>query len=440
MHTAWLSCRRMFGDIDIDTFLDAHWQDKNSVIRFKQLEERLCGIVSPATLNEIGQGISKVGMSLRITPYVLSLINWHEIETDPIRRQFLPMHFELEDDHPCLSVDSLAERETSPVAGLVHRYPDKVLFLITSVCPVYCQYCTRSYAVGQNTAALRKDHVASAHHWNNAIDYIRSHQEIEDVVLSGGDVARVKPAVLARLGSALLEIDHIRRIRLATKALCVEPMKILNDDTWFRAIIGLVEQGRSLFKDVCLHTHFNHPNEVTEMVEEAMRRLHSEGVHVRNQAVLLRGVNDDPKTLIELIRTLGRNNIHPYYVYTCDMVLGTEHFRVPLGTAQSLEKQVRGTTAGFNTPLFVVDAPGGGGKRDVHSEEFQNTRFGIHGFRAPAIDPMRIYFYLDPLRALTEEVREAWRHGAAGQQIIANFAHSVTVPGRMNHQGLFNAA
>jgi len=436
MYRAWLSCRRLFGDVSIDSFLDAHWQDKNSVIRFQQLEELLCGVVTPATLSEMGRGISKVGMSLRITPYILSLIDWYEVETDPIRRQFLPMHFELEGDHPCLSVDSLSERETSPVPGLVHRYPDKVLFLITSVCPVYCQYC---YAVGQSTSALQKDHVASAHHWDNAISYIRAHTEIEDVVISGGDVARVKPAVLARLGNALLEIDHVRRIRLATKSLCVEPMKILNDDSWFRAIVGLVEQGRRLFKDVCLHTHFNHPNEVTEMVEAAMKRLHNEGVHVRNQAVLLRGVNDNAETLIELIRELGRNNIHPYYVYTCDMVLGTEHFRVPLGTAQSLEKQVRGTTAGFNTPLFVVDAPGGGGKRDVHSEEFQNTQFGIHGFRAPAIDRMRIYFYLDPLRSLAEEVRDVWR-GTAGQQIISRFERSVRAPGRTNNQGLFNVA
>jgi lysine 2,3-aminomutase len=373
-------------------------------------------------------------MSLRITPYILSLIDWSAVESDPIRRQFLPMHFELEEDHPCLSVDSLSERETSPVSGLVHRYPTKVLFLATSVCPVYCQYCTRSYAVGQDTLALQKEHVASARNWGPALDYIRGHAEIEDVVLSGGDVARLKPAVITRLGIALLEIPHIRRLRLATKSLCVEPMKVLNDDAWFRAIVDLVEQGRRLFKDVCLHTHFNHPSEVTDLVEAGMRRLHSEGVHVRNQAVLLRGVNDDALTQIELMAELGRNNIHPYYVYTCDMVLGTEHFRVPLKTAQLLEKQVRGTTTGFNTPLYVVDAPGGGGKRDVHSAEFENAQLGIHGFRAPAIDPSRIYFYLDPLRSLSEAARAAWCGTEAGQ-IIASVTHSAA-----DSRSQFNAA
>jgi lysine 2,3-aminomutase len=425
MNVLWLSCRRLFRDVSPSSFLDHHWQDRNSVIRFQQLERLLDGVISQAALDEMGRGLSKVGMSLRITPYILSLIDWSAVESDPIRRQFLPMHFELEEDHPCLSVDSLSERETSPVPGLVHRYPTKVLFIATSVCPVYCQYCTRSYAVGQDTLALQKEHVASARNWGPALDYIRDHPEIEDVVLSGGDVARLKPAVITRLGVALLEIPHIRRLRLATKSLCVEPMKILNDDAWFRAIVDLVEQGRRLFKDVCLHTHFNHPSEVTDLVEAGMRRLHSEGVHVRNQAVLLRGVNDDALTQIELMAELGRNNIHSYYVYTCDMVLGIEHFRVPLKTAQSLEKQVRGTTTGFNTPLYVVDAPGGGGKRDVHSAEFENAQLGIHGFRAPAIDPSRIYFYLDPLRSLSEAARAAWCGTGAGQ-IIARLTHSAT--------------
>lgn len=396
------------------------WQDKNSVIRFQQLEALLKDIVSPALLTEMGRGIGKVGMSIRLTPYVLSLIDWREVETDPIRRQFLPMHFELEEDHPCMNVDSLAERDTSPVPGLVHRYPDKVLFLVTSVCPVYCQYCTRSYAVGQDTLALRKDHVASAHNWDAALAYIRANPEIEDVVISGGDVARLKPAIVTRLGNALLDIPHVRRLRLATKAICVEPMKILSDDRWFAAVVDLVAQACAMFKDVCVHTHFNHPREITPLVEQAMRRLHGEGIYVRNQAVLLRGVNDDAHTLIELIRGLGRVNIHPYYVYVCDMVTGTEHFRLPLRLAQDLEKQVRGTTAGFNTPLFVVDAPGGGGKRDVHSIEFEDTKYGVSGFRAPAVDPYRLFYYFDPLRSLSEPARKAWQSGEARGRILEN--------------------
>jgi len=155
-----------------------------------------------------------------------------------------------------------------------------------------------------------------------------------------------------------------------------------------------------MFKSVFIHTHINTPREITPLVKRAMQRIFSEGIHVRNQAVLLRGINDDSQTLIELARKLGRLNIQPYYVYACDMVKNTEHFRVPISEMQRLEREVRGATAGFNTPLFIVDAPGGGGKRDVHSYEYRNEEYGITGYRAPAVDPDRMYFYFDPLRSL----------------------------------------
>ena len=279
------------------------------------------------------------------------------MKTDPIRRQFLPMLSEVEPDHPSLVVNSLHEREHSPVTGLVHRYPDKVLFLATSVCPVYCQFCTRSYAVGGDTEQLQKDKIASANNWGPALDYIRAHPDIEDVVVSGGDSARLKPANLRFLGHALLDIPHIRRIRFATKALAVQPQKFISDTAWMEALVEVVTSARNEFKHVCIHTHFNHPNEVTPTVERAMRILHANGVLVRNQTVLLRGVNNDAATLRELIKKLGRVNIHPYYAYICDMVKGTEHFRIPIHEAQALEKAVRGSTAGFNTPMFIVDTP-----------------------------------------------------------------------------------
>lgn len=408
----------LYRDVSDEDFNNHKWQDKNSVIRFKQLEELLTGIIDPELLDEIGQGLGKVGMSIRLTPYVMSLIDWRNPVEDPVRRQFLPMISELEPDHPCLTVDSLGERDTSPVSGLVHRYPDKALFLATSVCPVYCQYCTRSYAVGQDTLLVQKDQVASMKNWEAAFDYIRATPQIEDIVVSGGDVARLKAAQIRLLGKTLLDIPHVRRIRLATKAVSVQPQKFTSDHDWFNAIAEMVHYGRSMFKDVCLHTHFNHPNEITPAVEAAMRRLHGEGIHVRNQAVLLRGVNDDEETLIKLVSGLGRMNIHAYYTYLCDMVSSTEHFRLPLKRAQELEKLVRGTTAGFNTPLFVVDAPGGGGKRDVHSAEFQNTKFGVSGFRAPAVDSDRVYFYFDPIRSLSDEAKAAWNQPGAREKIL----------------------
>jgi lysine 2,3-aminomutase len=415
--------RAIFADVNDSDFGNHFWQDKNSVVRFQQLEALLKHLVSPPQLDEMRTGLGKVGMSIRLNPYVLSLIDWRNVESDPIRRQFLPMSFELEEDHPYLAVDSLEERETSPVPGLVHRYPDKVLFLVTSVCPVYCQYCTRSYAVGQDTALVQKDNVTSAQNWAAAFQYIRANPQIEDVVVSGGDISRLKPANIRLLVNTLLDIQHVRRIRLATKAISVLPQKVLTDDEWFNAIAEVVQRGRSMFKDVCVHTHFNHPREVTPAVEQAMRKLHGLGIYVRNQAVLLRGVNDDSRTLIGLIKALGRVHIHPYYVYLCDMVTSTEHFRLPLATAQRLEKEVRGATAGFNTPLFVCDAPGGGGKRDVHSAEFYNDKYGISGFRSPSIDPNRIYHYFDPLRALDADAREAWRAPGAKERILGRIGH-----------------
>jgi lysine 2,3-aminomutase len=415
-----IKSRSLYQDVSEEEFGNHFWQDKNSVVRIQQLEALLKDVISPEALEDMRGGITKSGMSIRLNPYVLSLIDWRNVYGDPVRRQFLPMASELEDDHPYLAVDSLGEQHTSPVPGLVHRYPDKVLFLVTSVCPVYCQYCTRSYAVGQDTALVQKANVTSAQNWTAAFEYIRANSQIEDVVVSGGDISRLKPANIRLLVNTLLDIPHIKRIRLATKAISVLPQKVTSDTEWFAAIVEVVKRGREMFKDVCVHTHFNHPNEVTPAVEAAMRKLHAEGIYVRNQAVLLRGVNDDSKTLIALVKALGRVNVHPYYVYLCDMVTATEHFRLPLATAQRLEKEVRGATAGFNTPLFVCDAPGGGGKRDVHSAEFYDDSYGISGFRSPSVDPNRIYHYFDPIRALDTVAQEAWRMPGAKERILAN--------------------
>ena len=273
-----------------------------------------------------------------------------------------------------------------------------------------------------DTPIVQKEHVTSAKNWAAALDYIRAHRQIEDIVVSGGDVSRLKAANIAELGNALLDIPHVRRIRLATKAISVQPVKFLTDDEWTGAVLNLVSRARSLFKDVCIHTHLNHPREVTPLVERVMRRLHSEGVIVRNQTVLLCGVNDDSSTLRALFKGLGSVNIHPYYVYLCDMVKGTEHFRVSLAMAQRLEKEVRGATAGFNTPLFIVDTPAG--KRDVHSTEFYDRMYGVSYFVVPIVAPGKQFNYFDPLRTLGLGAQRIWRTHSrkeiiAGVQIAA---------------------
>lgn len=240
-------------------------------------------------------------------------------------------------------------------------------------------------------------------------------------MVSGGDVSRLKPHQIEALGNALLDIGHVRRIRFATKALSVLPMKVLNDRQWVNAIVQVAERGRRSFKAVSLHTHLNHPREVTPLVERAMQKLHAAGVMVRNQSVLLRGVNDDAATLIALIKALGRIQIQPYYVYVCDMVRGIEHFRVPLRDAQALEKAVRGATAGFNTPVFVVDTPGG--KRDVHSADYYDEHYGVSAFVSPAVAPGRTFYYFDPLRALSRVARQEWRAPSRGKRVFSVLKH-----------------
>jgi lysine 2,3-aminomutase len=406
MSYAWQRFK-IWNDLSPEVFESSFWQDKNALIHPHQLKTTLEGLVAPELLTEIEAGLAKVGMALRVNPYIVSLIDWSNVAHDPIRRQFMPMLSELEHDHPCLVVDSLEEQSHSPALSLVHRYPDKVLFLVTAVCPVYCQYCTRSYAVGTDTPLVQKEHVTSTKNWQAALDYISAHPQIEDVVVSGGDVARLKAAHVKELGEALLRIEHVRRIRFATKAISVQPMKFLTDHEWVEALLSVVDQARAQFKEVCIHTHFNHPSEVTPLVERVMRRLHARGVLVRNQAVLLRGVNDDAETLRTLIKRLGWLHIHPYYVYLCDMVKGTEHFRVSLRHAQQLEKKVRGATAGFNTPLFIVDTPAG--KRDVHSAEYHVEKYGVSSFTAPIVAPGKMYEYFDPIRCLPRTGQEAWQ-------------------------------
>jgi len=309
-----------------------------------------------------------------------------------------------------LRLDSLHERKDSPVPGLTHRYPDKALFLPLDSCPVYCRFCTRSYAIGGDTEMVEKLKLtARPQRWEAAFGYIASRSELEDVVISGGDTYNLKADHIQLMGERLLRMPNIRRIRYATKGLCVMPQKILTDRPWLDALTRVVELGRQLHKDVVVHTHFNHPNEITGVTQEAMDRLTERGITVRCQTVLQNGVNDDPATMQLLVRRLSYVNIHPYYVYFHDLVPGVEDLRTSLAAGLDIEKHVRGHTAGFNTPSFVVDTMGGGGKRDAHSYEYYNRRTGVAVFTSPSVKPGVYFLYFDPLRALEEEQQLRWR-------------------------------
>ena len=406
------------------SFGDYLWQEKASVTRAEQLREVLDCVVDVESIEDLVSGISKASMAVRINPYLLSLIDWRSVKDDPIRRQFLPLASEMTQSHPLLSLDSLGECEDSPVDGLVHRYPDRALFLATDRCPVYCRFCTRSYSVGTDTTSVVKVRASPTNErWKRVFDYLRMTPAIADVVISGGDCVRLKADQLLEIGTSLMSIPTIRRIRFATKGLAVIPMKITGDRAWTDALIKLSCIGRTRGVEVSLHTHFNHPREITPYVVRAANLLFAQGLMVRNQAVLLRGVNDNATTLTALVKRLGDLHIHPYYVYLCDPVVGIEDMRVDVATACRLEKEVRGYTAGYNMPAFVVDAPGGGGKRLVHSYERYDRDTGLAYYAAPAVKRGRLFVYPDPLHALSPSARKRWADPDLSRQMVGSIAH-----------------
>jgi lysine 2,3-aminomutase len=390
-------------------FLDHRWQAKHSITNISKLLAALSGLVSDAFVADAQRGFERAPMSVRVSPYLLSLIDWSSPYEDPLRLQFIPLASRLLPDHPRLDLDSLHERADMPVPGLTHRYVDKALFLALDTCPVYCRFCTRSYAVGIDTEEVSKFQLkVSADRWQKAFDYIASRPELEDIVISGGDSFQLRAEQITQIGQALLDIDHVRRMRYATKGPAVMPQKILTDDAWTDALTGVVEEGRRRHKEVVLHTHFNHPREITAITKAAMDKLFERGITVRNQTVLQRRVNDSVDTMMLLVRRLGYVNVHPYYIYMHDLVKGVEDLRTTLQTGLDIEKGIRGATAGFNTPTVVVDAPGGGGKRDAHSYEHYDRTTGISVFTAPAVHAGEVYFYFDPLHLLPEQGRARW--------------------------------
>ncbi|NUO48418.1 MAG: KamA family radical SAM protein [Polyangiaceae bacterium] len=427
-HKAFLEApdwRRLpaYKDITDEQFFDHHWQSKKSITRPDKLLEALRGVASDEFIQDATAGFAHAPMSVRVSPYLMSLIDWNDPYSDPLRTQFIPLASRMLPDHPKLGLDSLHEQEDAPTPGLTHRYPDKALFLPLDTCPVYCRFCTRSYAVGVDTEEVEKVKLnVNPERWAKAFAYVASRPELEDIVVSGGDAYNLRAEQLKLIGTTFLEMDNVRRIRIATKGPAVMPQKILTDQEWVDALTHVVELGRKKHKEVVLHTHFNHPNEITGITRDAMNKLFERGIFVRNQAVLQRGVNDRPETMKLLVKRLGHVNVHPYYVYVHDLVQGVEDLRTTVQTAIDLEKIVRGSTAGFNTPTFVVDAPGGGGKRDCHSYEHYNRTTGVSVYTAPSVKAGQYYAYFDPIHLLPEEGRRRWadpkEHGKMIQEAL----------------------
>jgi lysine 2,3-aminomutase len=407
-----------YRDVSEEEFLDHKFQARNTITRPDKLLAAVQDLVPSPFYADVEAGFKQSPMSVRVSPYLLSLIDWADPYADPLRRQFIPVGSKMLPDHPKLTLDSLHEQADAPVPGLTHRYRDKALFLALDTCPVYCRFCTRSYAVGIDTEQVEKVSLkVNDARWDQAFRYIASRPELEDIVISGGDAYQLRASQIRHIGETLLAMPNIRRLRYATKGPAVMPQKILTDKEWTDALTSVVELGRKQGKAVVLHTHFNHPNEITQITKDAMDLLFGRGITVRNQCVLQRGVNDTVAAMRELVRRLGYCNVQPYYVYMHDLVKGVEDLRTTLQTGLDLEKWTRGDSAGFNTPTFVCDAPGGGGKRNIHSYEYYDRETGVSVYTAPSVKP-GFFYYFDPIDTLAPEVQARWQIPAEQDAMI----------------------
>ncbi len=322
---------------------DWKWQVKNRIETFDQLKKYL-----PLTQEE-EEGVKTSLSTLRmaITPYYLSLIDPDDPNC-PVRKQAVPTGLET---HKSLAdlLDPLHEDEDSPVPGLTHRYPDRVLFLITDMCSMYCRHCTRRRFAGQT------DHESPSERIQKGIDYIARTPQVRDVLLSGGDALMVSDKMLESIIQRLRAIPHVEIIRIGTRTPVVCPQRITDD------LVNMLKK----YHPIWLNTHFNHPKEITAESTAACERMANAGIPLGNQSVLLRGVNDCVHIMKKLVHGLVKIRVRPYYIYQCDLSMGLEHFRTPVSKGIEIIENLRGHTSGYAVPTFVVDAPGGGGKTPV---------------------------------------------------------------------------
>ncbi|MBP7320271.1 MAG: lysine 2,3-aminomutase [Lachnospiraceae bacterium] len=333
----------LFMDIPDELWNDWHWQVENRIETVEDLKKLMT--LTP----EEEEGVIKCLETLRmaITPYYFSLIDLNDPH-DPIRKQAVPTGLELHKAEADL-LDPLHEDTDSPVKGLTHRYPDRVLLLTTDMCSMYCRHCTRRRFAGQCDTSVPKDQI------DKCIEYIREHTEVRDVLLSGGDVLLLSDEQLEYIISNLRTIEHVEIVRLGSRTPVVMPQRITPE------LCNMLKK----YHPVWLNTHFNHPSEVTEESARACAMLADAGVPLGNQSVLLAGVNDCVHVMKKLVHELVKMRVRPYYIYQCDLSFGLEHFRTPVSKGIEIIEALRGHTSGYAVPTFVVDAPGGGGKIPV---------------------------------------------------------------------------
>ena len=413
-----------FRDVTRKDWETAQWQRAHTVKNLRQLTA-VYGDGFPADLLasiERDQA-ERATMSMLLPPQMLNTMDERDLWADPVRRYMLPAFDDRDPQwpsHPLSVRDSLHEADMWAVEGLTHRYPTKVLAELLPTCPQYCGHCTRMDLVGNSTPQVAKykfETKQPARH-EQILDYLRRTPSVRDVVVSGGDIANLPIRVLEQFVSTLLDIEHVRDIRLASKGLMGLPQHFLQDEV-LQGLERLARKAVDRGVDLAMHTHVNHANQLTPLVADAARKLLAMGFRdVRNQGVLLRGVNTTPKDLLELCFTLlDRAKVLPYYFYMCDMIPNSEHWRISVAEAQELQHAIMGYLPGFATPRVVCDVPFVG-KRWVHQVEAydrekgisywtKNYRTGIEFDDRDALN--RRYEYYDPIHTLPESGKEYWR-------------------------------
>lgn len=333
---------RFFPDAKDSDWNDWRWQIKQRIRDLAGLERvlRLSDDERSAVVRHTGS------LPVGVNPYYASLLDPDDA-SQPLRRTVVSVNAEYVES-PGESIDPLGEDHDSPVPGLVHRYPDRVLFLATGFCPVYCRYCTRSRMVGNPGGEYRFD----TSQWQRAIDYIAATPAVRDVLISGGDPLSLSDEKLDWLLTRIRAIPHVEFLRIGSKMPAVTPQRITP------AFVKMLRRHHPFWMSI----HFTHPDELTPEVEEACGRLADAGVPLGSQTVLMAGINDDVPTLTRLFHGLLRFRVRPYYLFQCDPVVGTAHFRVPVERAFEIIRGLRGHTTGYAVPTFAIDGPGGGGK------------------------------------------------------------------------------
>jgi lysine 2,3-aminomutase len=338
--------RSVWKDVPDAQWNDWHWQQRERVTRLDQLEK-----VIRVTDDERQAAVeTEKDFHMGITPYYAALMD-PEDPRCPIRLQSVPTMGETVFAAADLE-DPLAEERDMPVPGITHRYPDRVLFYITHNCPVYCRHCTRKRKVADPSSAAAKKQV------EDGLDYIALHPEIRDVVISGGDPLSLSDDRLDYVLSRLRAMPHVEIFRLGTRNLVTLPQRVTSD------FVYMLRKHQPVY----VNTHFNHPKECTAEAFEAARQLADAGCVIGNQMVLLKGVNDEPKTVMELNHKLLLMRVRPYYIYQCDLARGISHFRTTVEAGRKIIRSLRGFTSGLAVPHFVVDAPQGGGKIPVNPD------------------------------------------------------------------------